>query len=47
MLGLGVGSPWAMVWAKAATHHGRLICLTKGVQRLKNVSYVGRYVGLV
>ena len=27
MLGLGAGSPWAMLWAKAATHYGRLIFL--------------------
>ena len=47
MLGLGAGSPWEMLWAKAATHYGRLIFLANGVQRLKNVSYVGRYVGLV
>jgi S-adenosylmethionine hydrolase len=47
MLGLGAGSPWAMLWAKSATHHGRLIFLANGAQRLKNVSYVGRYVGLV
>jgi hypothetical protein len=49
MLGLGAGSPWAMlwVWAKAATHHGRLIFLANGAQWLKNVSYVRRYVGLV
>ena len=36
-----------MLWAKAATHHGRLIFLANGAQRLKNVSYVGRYVGLI
>jgi hypothetical protein len=36
-----------MLWAKAATHNGRLIFLANGVLRLKNVSYVGRYVGLV
>ncbi len=47
MLGLGAGSPWAMLWAKAATHHGWLIFLAKGAQRLKNVLYAGRYVGLV
>jgi hypothetical protein len=47
MLGLGAGSPWAMLWAKAATHHGRVIFLANGAQRLKNVSYVGRYAGLV
>jgi len=26
-LGLGAGSPWAMLWAKAAGYHGRLIFL--------------------
>jgi hypothetical protein len=36
-LGLGAGSPWAMLWAKAATHHGRLIFLANGAQQLKNV----------
>jgi hypothetical protein len=46
-LGLGAGSPWAMLWAKAATHHGWLIFLANGAQWFKNVSYVGRYVGLV
>jgi len=30
MPGLGAGSPWAMLWAKAATHHGRLIFLANG-----------------
>jgi hypothetical protein len=44
---LGAGSPWAMLWTKAATHHGRLIILANGVQRVTNVSYVGRYVGLL
>jgi hypothetical protein len=47
MLGLGAGSPWAMLWAKAATHHGRLIFLANGAQRFKNVSYVVRYIELV
>jgi hypothetical protein len=47
MLGLGAGSPCAMLWAKATTHHGRLIFLANGAQQLKNVSYIGRYVGLV
>jgi len=30
MLGLGAGSPWAMLWAKAAGYHGRLIFLANG-----------------
>ncbi len=47
MLGLGAGSPWAMLWEKAATHHGRLIFLANGAQQLKNASYIGRYIGLV
>jgi len=47
MPSLDASSPWAMLWAKAATHHGRLIFLANGVQRVTNVSYVGRYVGLV
>jgi hypothetical protein len=38
MLGLGAGSPCAMLWAKAATHHGWLIFLANDAQRLKNVS---------
>ena len=46
-MGLVAGCPWAMLWAKAATHHGRLIFLDNDEQRLKNVSNVGRYVGLV
>jgi len=33
MPGLGAGSPWAMLWAKAATHHGQLIFLANGAQR--------------
>jgi hypothetical protein len=45
--GLGAGSPWAMLWAKAATHHGRPIFRANGEQRGMNVSYLGRYVGLV
>ena len=36
-----------MLWAKAATHHGRPIFGANGDQRGMNVSYVGRYVGLV
>ncbi len=44
---LGADSPWAMLWAKAATHHGRPIFGANGEQRGMNVSYVGRYVGLV
>ena len=47
MPGLGASSPWAMLWAEAATHHGRLIFLANGAQRFKHVSYVERYVGLV
>jgi hypothetical protein len=47
MCGLGASRPWAMLWAKAATHHGRPIFLANGEQRGMNVSYVGRYVGLV
>jgi len=47
MPGLGASSPWAMLWAKAATHHGRLIFLANGAQRFNVVSCVGRYVGVV
>jgi hypothetical protein len=48
MLGLGAISPWVMLWAKAATHHGWLIFLANGgAQRIKIVSCIGRYVGLV
>jgi len=47
MPGLGAGSPWSMLWAKAATHYGRLIFRTNGAQRFKHVSYVEHYVGLV
>jgi len=47
MPGLGAGSPWAMLWAKAATHHGWLIFVANGAQRFKIASCVGRYVGLV
>jgi hypothetical protein len=36
-----------MLWAKAATHHGRPIFLANGAQWGTNVLYVGRYVGLV
>jgi len=42
MPGSGAGSPWAMLWEKAATHHGRLIFLANGAQRFKIVSCVGR-----
>ena len=35
-----------MLWAKLATHHGWLIFLVNGTQQLKNVSYIGCYVGL-
>ena len=44
---MGAGSPWAMLWAKAATHHGRPIFGANGESWGMNVSYVGRYVGLV
>jgi len=47
MPGLGAGSPWAMLWAKAATQHGRPIFRANCEQRGMNVSYIGRYVGLV
>ncbi len=36
-----------MLWAKAATHHGRPIFGANGERRVMNVSYLGRYVGLV
>ncbi len=44
---MGAGSPWAMLWAKAATHHGRPFFGANGESWGMNVSYVGRYVGLV
>ena len=47
MPGLGAVSPWRMLWAKTATHHGRLIFLANGPQWFKNLSDVGQYVGLV
>ena len=47
MCGLGADGSWAMIWAKAAGYHGRLIFRANGEQRGMNVSYVGRYVGLV
>jgi hypothetical protein len=47
MPGLGDGNQWAMLWAKNATHHGRLIFQANGEQWGMNVSYIGHYVGLV
>jgi len=47
MPGLGADSPWAMLRAKATTHHGWLIFLANGAQWFKHVSYVERYIGLV
>jgi hypothetical protein len=47
MPGLGAPSPLAILWAKAAVHHGWPIFWANGASQGESFLFVGRYVELV